>query len=227
MIVQWIQFIYKKGLFMLNMSEDDLKKVKSILFIGGGVFAAVVGVMFSSQGFAFEMKGMEWIGIGLGVLCFIVQIAFSSQLAYSSYNYVIFSCGVLAYVYSGWSNWQGIMAMSPSASPWFAFLLGEFIDLVAEPLIVFGMIGVSANGEGDFLRNLLGMKAGKVNKQTPPPPTYSQSNRPSKYVPEHKPGPSFSSKPSKDGFYSRAGGSDDPVDFDTHVEEFRNIMRDK
>ena len=213
---------------MLNMNEDDLKRIKAILFIGGGVFAAIVGIIFSSRGFNFEVKDMAWVGYGLGVLCFIVQIAFSSQLAYSSYNYVIFAGGILAYVYSGWSNYVGIMSISPSANPWFALMLGEFIDLVAEPLIVFGMIGVTANGDGDFFRNLLGVKSGRKSNSSmfassqgggkgSPPQT--------KFTPSHKPGLSFSSKPDSTGFYGREGAID--KDFDDHVDEFRNIMRDK
>lgn len=140
------------------MTEQDLKQIKNIIFVVGGLFAAVVGMYFSKTGFGFEIKGMEWVGYGLGGLCFIVQIAFSSQLAYRSYNWVIFLCGILAYIYSGWSNYAGIIGLNPGAHPAFAFLLGEFIDWVAEPLIVFGLIGVSDSAEGDFLRNLFGRK---------------------------------------------------------------------
>ena len=180
---------------MLDMTEQDLRKVKSILFVVGGTMAALIGMYFSKTGFGFEIPEMAWIGWILGILCFIVQIAFSSQLAYRSYNYVLFLCGVLAYIYSGWSNYIGIMSINPNADWRFALLLAEFIDWIAEPLIVFGLIGVSENAEGDFLRNLLGIKSGgrggksqipsqniNQNKQN-----QNQNQQNKKYVPQYRP----------------------------------------
>lgn len=165
------------------MDKEDLDKIKKILFVIGGIFAAILGAWFSKNGFNIEMTNLGFtgnlIGWGLAFLCFIVQIAFSSQLAYGSYNYVIFVCGVLAYIYSGWSNWVGIMGISPSVSPWFALMLAEFIDWIAEPLIVFGLVGVMESGEGDFLRNLMNRrpkvsKSKPTEKYTPSNPSYTK-----------------------------------------------------
>lgn len=166
------------------MSKEDLDKTKKVLFVVGGLFAAILGMWFSKNGFGVEVSGLgtmgEVIGWGLGLLCLIVQIAFSSQLAYGSYNYVIFVCGILAYVYSGWSNWVGIQEISPSVSPWFALMLGEFLDWIAEPLIVFGLVGVMETGEGDFLRNLLNRRA--TSHKSPPKPITTE-----KYIPKYRP----------------------------------------
>ncbi len=165
------------------MDKEDLDKIKKVLFVLGGVFAAILGAWFSKNGFNIEMDNLEMtgnlIGWGLAMLCFIVQIAFSSQLAYGSYNYVIFVCGVLAYIYSGWSNWVGIMGISPTVSPWFALMLAEFLDWIAEPLIVFGLVGVMDSGEGDFLRNLMNRRP-KTPKTKSTVPT-------EKYIPTYKP----------------------------------------
>lgn len=146
----------------MNIDERDIKKYKSILFILGGIFAGYLGISFSRSGFGFEVPGYEWAGWGLGILCVIVQVAFSSQLAYKSYNYVIFILGILAYIYSGWSNYIGIMSINPKMNHYFALLIGEFLDWSAEPLIIYGLIGVSENGEGDFLRNLFGLRPKKM-----------------------------------------------------------------
>jgi hypothetical protein len=182
---------------MNNISEEDLKTIKSWLFVAGGIVCAIIGIYFSKTGFGFEVPGMAWIGWSLAILCLIVQLAFSSQLAYRSYNYVIFVCGVLAYIYSGWSNYVGIVSLSPGVNIWFAILLAEFIDWVAEPLIVYGLIGVSDNAEGDFLRNLLGRKAGvkqSMHSATSSNPPMSTFVRPS-YPDYDNSSTSSSSKP--------------------------------
>lgn len=141
------------------MNEQMLEKAYRILFIIGGVFTAVLGMWFSKTGFGFEVPGYGAVGWGLAFLCIVVQLAFSSQLAYRSYNWTIFVCGIIAYIYSGWSNYAGIMTINPNAHPAFALILGEFIDWIAEPLIVTGLIGVSDNAVGDFFRNLFGKRA--------------------------------------------------------------------
>lgn len=163
----------------MEMNEKDLRQIKSWLFVSGGVFTSILGVYFSKTGFGFEMPGQEWVGWGLGILCFIVQIAFSSQLAYRSYNYVIFLCGILAYIYSGWSNYAGIVGINSGVHPGFAILLAEFVDWIAEPLLVYGVLGVSDNAEGDFLRNLFGRRTtvDRMKQSIMPRPTVSYEGR--------------------------------------------------
>ena len=184
------------------MTPEELDKIKKFLFVIGGIFSAILGMWFSKSGFGVEVEGLGWmgdgIGWGLGFLCLIVQVAFSSQLAYGSYNYVIFVCGILAYIYSGWSNWVGIMSISPNVNPAFALMLGEFLDWIAEPLIVFGLVGVLDTGEGDFLRNLFNRRT-KSNSSKP----YSvktPTTRKDKYKPTHRPKFNANNENAMDGF---------------------------
>lgn len=165
----------------MNMDEEDIQKYKSYLFVVGGLFALGLGMYFSKQGFGFELPEIAWVGWGLGALCSIVQIAFSSQMTYKTNNYVIWVCGIASYIYSGWSNIIGITGLNPKMSIWFAIFLGLFIDWIAEPLIVFGMIGATESAQGDFLRNLLGMRPSakakeksKATSYTRPEPTWAQ-----------------------------------------------------
>lgn len=159
------------------MTEKELERVKSYLFVLGGLFAGSLGAWFSQRGFGFNLPEISWVGWGLSGLCIILQIAFSSQLQYGSYNYVIFLSGIMAYIYSGWSNYTGIMDIGPSANHAFAFILGEIIDWVAEPLIVFGLIGAVNSAQGDFIRNLLGMRP-EESKQPSPTSLHQKVNRP-------------------------------------------------
>ena len=129
---------------------------KVALFIG--LFLLAVSVFWSQDGFNFDLAGDSGgtdvaliIGWGLAVSVSVIQFVFSTN--YKELNASLITFGVLAYVYSIYTNYQGIIHFQgESANKIGALLLGFVMDGVPEPLIAWGLRESLA---GDFIGNLI------------------------------------------------------------------------
>lgn len=128
------------------MKKDDIMKAKYLFCIAAGISLFVISIIFSSGGFNIEVPELMWMGIVLGITMTIMQLAFTGGIAEKNLNVFIFAGGLFAYAYSGYTNYVGIMGFSPSLKPAFAIALGEFVDIMAEPLIIYGCLGLYNHG---------------------------------------------------------------------------------
>lgn len=161
-----------------------------------GLFLLAVSIFWSQDGFNFNLAGDSggsniavFVGWGLAISVSVVQFVFSTN--YRELNASLITFGVLAYVYSIYTNYQGIIHFQGVAANKFgAGILGFVMDGVPEPLIAWGL---RESLSGDFIGNLIKAALGNGKQQ-------EQSRRPiqniqkSAYKPSHKPAHMYSGR---------------------------------
>jgi hypothetical protein len=155
---------------------QTVAKVKKFLAIITSVGVGILGMYFSQKGFGFEIENMAAAGWLLAFTVVVVEFLFSSQSAYKATNLTIYTLGICSYAYDIYSNFLGVyfsqghsdfsQIFSDFPSAIFCFVVAFYIAVLPETLLVFGLIGIVDNGEGDFLKNLLKIK-GKNNQNNP------------------------------------------------------------
>lgn len=161
---------------------ETLKKI-SIL---GGIFTLVVSIYWSQDGFNFNIAGdgggkslAIFVGYGLAIVVSIVQFVFSTNLDKLNTSLIVF--GVLAYVYSIYTNYLGITHFQGEMVNKFgAWVFAIFVDGVPELLIAWGL-GESLTG--DFLGNFWKALSGSPKTMPKPKTKYSYTNPPSVHTP--------------------------------------------
>lgn len=128
-----------------------------------------VSINFSVNGFNVLEPGMAWVGWVMGIGVTVVQLMWNKMKMKT--NLTIAAAGIAAYVYSIGTNIIGILAsrhlnlgfgivtdpsweLAAGGALVFAIAWGIFLDIVPEPMIIWGLFGSIA--EGDFIGNLLG-----------------------------------------------------------------------
>lgn len=147
-----------------------------------GLFLLGVSIFWSQDGFNFNLAGDSggsdvavFVGWGLAISVSVVQFVFSTN--YRELNASLITFGVLAYVYSIYTNYQGITHFQgEAANSVGAWILGFVMDGVPEPLIAWGL---RESLSGDFIGNLIKAAFGNGKQQ-------EQNNRPIQKV-AHKP----------------------------------------
>src|SRR5512139_2484693 len=138
---------------------------KLAFFSGLGILA--VSMFWSQDGFNFDVAGDSgygnvalFIGWFLAVVVSVIQFVFSSN--YKELNPSLVFFGILAYGYSIYTNYQGILHFQgASQSVWGARVLAMVMDGVAEPLIAWGLY---ESRTGDFIGNLIKTVLGAPEK---------------------------------------------------------------
>lgn len=145
--------------------EPTLRKLAIIVGIG----LLGVSIFWSQDGFNFDLSGTSgygnlatFIGWFLALSVTVVQFVFSTS--YKELNASLKFFGILAYIYSIYTNYWGILNFQgwTQGQPQFQFggaMLAFVMDGVPEPLIAWGLY---ESLSGDFIGNLL-----KVFAQTP------------------------------------------------------------
>jgi len=145
--------------------EPTLRKLAVIVGIG----LLGVSIFWSQDGFNFDLSGTSgygnlatFIGWFLALSVTVVQFVFSTS--YKELNASLKFFGILAYIYSIYTNYWGILNFQGwvAGQPEFQFggaMLAFVMDGVPEPLIAWGLY---ESLSGDFIGNLL-----KVFGQTP------------------------------------------------------------
>ena len=165
-----------------------LRKIAIII----GVFLLGVSIFWSQDGFNFDLAGDSggtdvaiFIGWGLALSVSVVQFVFSTN--YRDLNASLITFGILAYVYSIYTNYQGIVHFQgESANKVGAIILGFVMDGVPEPLIAWGLRESLA---GDFIGNVIKAAFGDSGKTNSNQPNHTRpmQNQKSKYQPKHRP----------------------------------------
>jgi hypothetical protein len=157
-----------------------MERGKKILAILTGLALMFVSMYFSNLGFGFGMddKNLGTIGVVLAIAITVIELVFNGQLQYNKQNFTIYAIGLFAYLYGISTNvmgfWSAQHVVINSLSDIgtmraiFGLLLGLFLEIAPEPLIVYGLIGIS-DTEGDMIGALLNT-FGRT-------PTHSQSQQ--------------------------------------------------
>lgn len=125
-------------------------------FVGVGLL--IVSMYWSQDGFNFDVAGQSGyqtaavvIGWFLAISVTCIEFVFSSN--YRELNASLIFFGILAYAYSIYTNYEGILHFQgDSPSKMGAFILGVVMDGVPEPLIAWSL---HESLSGDFIGNLI------------------------------------------------------------------------
>lgn len=130
-----------------------LKRVALVFSIG----LLLISIRWSKDGFNFTVAGdaggtTEAIAIGyfIAAAMTVLQFVFSTHIKNLNASLIVF--GLIAYGYSIWTNYEGIIGWQGTApNKIMAFILGLGMDGVPEPLMAWAL-GESLSG--DFIGNL-------------------------------------------------------------------------
>lgn len=155
--------------------NNILKKISFVV----GFFLLGVSIMWSQDGFNFDIAGDSgysdiavFIGYGLAISVTVIQFVFSTN--YKELNASLILFGILAYVYSIYTNYHGILHFQgESVNKIGAFIMAFVMDGIPEPLIAWSL-GESLTG--DFIGNL-GKTIFNIDKQKSTN-TYNAKHRP-------------------------------------------------
>lgn len=145
------------------MDELKIQKIKQILALGAGLGLMWVSAKFSVSGFGFQIPNMDGIGLLMAIAIIVIELVFNGQLAYKKSNITIYVIGLAAYAYGIFSNISGIWVAQAlnftsfdqiTFGGWFGVALGLFLEIAPEPMIVFGLIGIS-DTEGDMINAVM------------------------------------------------------------------------
>ena len=168
------------------MREGRLSRLLRPCAVLGGFLLIAISVYWSNAGFSFDLARQQGtvvtaIGYTLAIICTLTQFVFATNLRELNPTLIFF--GIVAYAYSIYSNYLGIVHFQGLDPDKFgAALLSFVVDGLAEPLIAWGMY---ASLEGDFIGNLLGAAQkfldggpAKSNQHKPKPqPAYHDVRR--------------------------------------------------
>jgi len=141
------------------------------IFVAFGMW--VLSIKFSVDGFNFNLS-TDWssfAGTFLGLSVTVVQLVWNRE---ANSNWTIMIAGMLAYAYGIYTNIEGILAAQGiqftfTTTMVFPILLGLFIEVMPEALLVYGLTGMA--DLGDFFGNIIGGEVKKV------PPKQHQNGR--------------------------------------------------
>lgn len=139
------------------MDGNMNRVLRRVAMVMGFVLLAI-SIYWSQDGFNFTVAGDSggtnmaiMFGYAIAVAVTIVQFVFSTNFKELNASLIVF--GLLAYVYSIYTNWQGIMHFQgEQPNNIMALVLGFAMDGVPEPLIAWGL---KESLTGDFVGNLL------------------------------------------------------------------------
>lgn len=139
------------------MNEKRYEQLIHLLAIGVAIVLWFISVQFSADGFNFAIPRYAWVGYVLAIAVTVIELVFNEEGMHHSLTLV--AVGLLSYGYGIVTNVMGIWAAQGSpdiaANPVgivFPVLLGLFLEIAPEPLLLWGLMGTGAR---DFLASLL------------------------------------------------------------------------
>jgi len=153
-----------------------------------------ISIFWSQDGFNFDLAGTSgygdmalFLGYFLAVCVSVIQFVFSTR--YSELNATLKFFGILAYVYSIYTNYFGVVhfqGYTGEETRWSSLMLALVLDGVAEPLIGWGLY---ESKTGDMIGNLIKtIQDGFVEEKRPSRPVQEPYRAPkSNYKAKHRP----------------------------------------
>ncbi len=142
-------------------SNFDWNKAVRIAASISALYLWGLSMYFSASGFGDLAAGFEWLGWSLAAVVTVLQLVWNKMG--KDRNLTIWVFGIVAYAYSLITDAVGLMEafkvvnlMSAGATGIIIVFLTGLIELVPEPLIIWGVNGVFDSG--DVLGNLFGKK---------------------------------------------------------------------
>lgn len=139
------------------MNEKRYEQLIHLLAIGVAVILWFISVQFSADGFKFALPRYSWIGYVLAIAVTVIELVFNEEGM--NHSLTLVAVGLLSYAYGVVTNILGIWAAQGSpdvaANPVsiiFPLLLGFFLEVAPEPLLLWGLMGTGAR---DFLAHLV------------------------------------------------------------------------
>ena len=145
------------------MNEKRYEQLIRLLAIGVAIVLWFVSVQFSADGFNFALPRYMWVGYLLAIAVTVIELVFNEEGM--NHSLTLVAVGLLSYAYGIVTNILGIWAAQGSpdiaANPFaivFPALLGFFLEIAPEPLLLWGLMGTGAR---DFLAHLLNSNGAK------------------------------------------------------------------
>lgn len=142
------------------MNEKRYEQLVHLMAILVAIVLWFISVQFSADGFKFALPRYAWIGYVLAIAVTVIELVFNEEGM--NHSLTIVAVGLLSYGYGVITNILGIWAAQGSpdiaANPiaiMFPALLGFFLEIAPEPLLLWGLMGTGAR---DFLGQLLNSK---------------------------------------------------------------------
>jgi hypothetical protein len=139
------------------MNEKRYEQLIHLMAIGVALVLWFISVIFSADGFNFVLPRFAWIGYVLAISVTVIELVFNEEGM--NHSLTLVAVGLLAYAYGVVTNIIGIWAAQGSpdiaANPIgivFPIVLGFFLEVAPEPLLLWGLIG---SGARDFLAHLV------------------------------------------------------------------------
>ena len=174
---------------MNTNKSDKYTKLKKLFALVTGVGVFVVSAIFSQTGFGFREPSMAWAGWALAIAVTVAELIFNTKVR--NLNWTIIVVGIMAYVYSIYTNFVGFYALQGtpivfwSADAIIPILGSIFMDVYPEMAVAWAM---DAAGDGDLIGNVVEVSSDPENifrkpiqSQKRPQPQHSP------YVPKNKP----------------------------------------
>ncbi len=149
---------------------DRSAKWNSLIRLAAAVTAIAVwavSIMFSVDGFAFQLPKYIWAGYVLGISVTIIELVFNEEGL--QHNLTLIALSLSAYAYDVGTNVIGIWVAQGKPDLTgniigliFPLIVGLFLALLPEPLFAWALIGT---GYKDLLTHLFGEDMGQ-NKQS-------------------------------------------------------------
>ncbi len=146
------------------MNEKRYEQLIHLLAMGVAIVLWFISVQFSADGFKFALPSYAWIGYVLALSVTVIELVFNEEGM--NHSLTLVAVGLLSYGYGIVTNILGIWAAQGSpdlaSNPVgivFPAVLGFFLEIAPEPLLLWGLMGTGAR---DFLSQLLNNN--KTNK---------------------------------------------------------------
>jgi hypothetical protein len=131
------------------MTETRYAQLIRMAAVAVAAMLWLMSIQFSAGGFNFVMPHYAWMGYALGIAITVLELVFAEEGM--KHSLTISAVGMLAYAYGIVTNVIGIWAAQGSpdisnspGSLLFPLVLGFFLELTPEPLILWGLMGAGA-----------------------------------------------------------------------------------
>lgn len=139
------------------MNENRYAQLIRLTAVLVALLLWLISVLFSVDGFNFILPKYRWMGYLLALAVTIIELVFNEEGMRHSLTLV--TVGLLSYLYGMATNvigvWVAQGSPDPTTNPFamiFPIVLGIFLEISPEPLLVWGLVG---SGVRDLLGHLI------------------------------------------------------------------------